>query len=400
MTDLETRLRDGLHSEVDHPDVDRFLTDVRRGVAWRRGRRASVGVALVVAAIVGGSVVLQQGDDTHTAPAPITHGPSPTESGTGRVLPKGAEVGAIDVSETLSGVFKLTTNEGCVACSSVWKRAASGSWDHLFDFQGRAAYGGRVDASFGPVEYLLMTANGRDGWAWGDRLWSTHDGGRSWSIISTGPGAHTPYGQSVATGAHTAWALRRSTGGASLWRTGLGSDDWQRVTGVPRLHDVVRFAGVLSDDRVVLQVSGEGGSGNAVVVGKPGIWQTAVLPFGVDQQVLATGDAVWTTRPITSRVFEVRRWRPAPVGTAAGVVWSNLGRVSGRGWLPLDDQRVLIGGPTPRVLDDQGLHPSGLDLGHDRMLDTSTMFDVTWLVTFGNHLYSSDGGGIGWVKVE
>jgi hypothetical protein len=379
MTDLETRLRDGLHSEVDHPDVDRFLTDVRRGVAWRRGRRASVGVAVLVAGLIGGSVLVQQGRDHRTAPAPITHGPSPTATTTGpsphRVCGR-----VVDLDTSGEGVLRLTWNLGCTACSSVWLRAPSGSWTHLADFEGKAAYGGHVTPRYGPVDSLVMAPNGRDGWADGRLLWATHDGGHTWSPVDGGPGTRTIFGRDVAVGTHVAWATRRGEGHVTLWRTDVGSDVWQRVDGVPRLHDFMRFSGVTHDDRVALQVSGEGGSGNALVVGSPGGWSQIPVPFGVDVNVRTDGTTFWASipEPRGLRMFRLEH------GT-----WRDLGRFVAQNWFPLDGQRVLLDRPTAAVFTDTGVVPSDLHPGA-RILGVSRATDGTfWLLTMRGRVYTS-----------
>jgi hypothetical protein len=371
MTDLETRLRDGLHGAVGEPDVDRLLTVVRRGAAWRRTRRASAGVALVVATVIGGSVALQSGQDHRTAPQPATHSPSPTSSTSGRVV--GLATGG-------SEVYRLTWNLGCSACSSVWLRDASGSWTHLYDFQGKAAYGGHVTPRYGPVDSLTMAANGRDGWADGRLLWSTHDGGRTWSVVQGGPGDRTIYGRDVAIGTHVAWAMRHRLSAGSLWRTTLGSDSWQRVDGVPRIRDVVRFAGVTDDDRVALQVSGEGGSGNALVVGAHGSWDQVPLPGGADVIVRTDGATFWASQP------EPRGLRMFRLQHGA---WSDLGRVSAQNWFPLDAERLLLDQPTAAIFTASGSTPTDLH-PRSRILAVSRTTDGTfWLLATHDRIYSS-----------
>ncbi|MDX6358282.1 MAG: Photosynthesis system assembly factor [Nocardioidaceae bacterium] len=373
MTDLETRIRDGLHDDLTQPDVDRFLTGVRRGVARRRGRRASAGVAALVAAVIGGSVLLQHGHDHRTPPQPITHGPSPTRAAD--------TTGRVDDLDTAGGeVYRLTSDLGCSACSSVWRRDPSGSWTHLYDFAGRAAYGGHPSRHYGPVDSLTMAPNGRDGWADGHLLWATHDGGNTWSVVEEGPGARTIYGRDVAVGTHVAWAMRHRLSGGTLWRTTLGSDSWQRVDGVPRIRDVVRFAGVTADDRVALQVSGEGGSGNALVVGTPGDWTQTSLPSSADVVVRTDGTTFWASQPEPRgiRMFRLE-----------GGHWADLGRFAASSWLPLDADRVLLDQPTAIVSFLGAPQPTDLPRGA-RILAVSRASDATfWLLATGRRVFSS-----------
>ncbi len=385
MTDLETRLRDGLHADVEQPDIDRFVHDVRRGVAWRRARRASAATALAVVALVGGSVLLQHGRDNRSAPEPITHGPT-SSSTTTPSDGAGLHPQVVDVSTAGSAVFRLTSNVGCTACSSVWLRDPTGAWTHLYDFSGSAAYGGRVDQGFGPVEHLAMAADGRDGWAWGRRLWATHDGGHTWSIVTEGPGVHTVYGYSLAVGTDVAWALRRTVAGGSLWRTTLGSDTWQQVTDTPRLHHVAGsgFVGVLDDDRVALQVSGEGGSGSALVVGTTGSWRQVPLPFGADVVVRTDGAGFWASLPEPQRRIRILHLRHGS--------WVDLGKVAARGWLPLDEHRLLIDRATLVVFDDSGTTATDLHRGGYLLRVSRTSDGTFWLITLGDHVFSSPDG--------
>jgi hypothetical protein len=377
MNDLETRLREGLNGEVAQPDFDRFLTGVRRGAAWRRGRRASAGVALVVVALVGGSVLLQDTRDDRTSPQPI--GPSPSVSTTGPA-PRAYQGRVVDLTTSGDSVFRLTWDLRCSACSSVWLRAASGTWTHLFDFEGQSAYGGRVTPRYGPVDSLVMAPNGRDGWASGRLLWSTHDGGRTWSRVDVGPGPRTVFGRDVVVGTHVAWALRRSEGHVSLWRTDVGSDAWQRVDGVPRLRDFTHFVGVTADDRVALQVSGEGGSDNAVVVGTPGSWTQSPLGFGVDASVRTDGATFWASIPEPQglRMFRLEH-----------AAWLDLGRFEAQNWFPLDGHRVLLDRPTAAVFTDHGIESTDLHPGA-RILGVSRATDGTfWLLTMSGRVYTS-----------
>lgn len=371
MTDLETRLRDGLHADVDQPDLDAFLTGVRRGAAWRRGRRASVGATVLVAALIGGAAFVQSGRDHRTAPQPSTPGPSPTAAASGRV---------VDLDTSGDRVYRLTSDAGCTACSGIWVRASDGSWTHLADIAGVTAYAGHVTPRYGPIDSLTMAPDGRDGWASGRTLWATHDGGQTWSIVRGGPGTRTDFGREVAVGTHVAWAVRRAEGSVTLWRAEVGSDSWRRVGGVPRLRDFVRFAGVLDDDRVGLQVSGEGGSGNALVVGGPGTWTQAALPSAVDVNVRTEGTTWWASipEPRGVRMFRLEHGS-----------WRDLGRVGARSWFPLDAQRVLLDQPSATIFTDQGTTHTDLHPGA-RILTVSRAADGTfWLLATGGQVYSS-----------
>jgi hypothetical protein len=258
MNDFEDRVRRALRSDVPGVDTEPLLAEVHRGATRRRRRRVAGTIAasvLVVAGAVG--VATQVGGDPGAVPDPLpaTKSPSPTAP----ALPDGAAHGVIDVSVVSADRwFRLTTNVGCVACSTVWRndQSAEGGWERLHDF-GEEAYAGKVDPTFGPVESLVMAEDGENGWAWGLRLYSTHDGGRTWSAVTTGPGRPTEFGHQVAitdtTG--TAWSLLRTDQGTELWRTSLGSDAWVRAD-APNMSGV---SGMLAlSDYVLLETSDEG----------------------------------------------------------------------------------------------------------------------------------------------
>jgi hypothetical protein len=389
MTDLETRLRDGLHGHLESPDVDRFLTGVRRGVAWRRGRRASAGVAALAAAVIGGSVLLQQRHDPRTVPQPITHGPSPTV--TTPPLPRDALSQVLDVDVSDAGVLRLTTNISCLGCSTVWRQTADGQWQHLFDFTGRAAYGGEVDPLFGPVSYLTMAADGQDGYAWGHRLWSTHDGGRSWKIVHGGPGAHTPRGHWTSIGPTSAWSVYD---GRILYRSDLGSDTWRFVNS-PEIGTII---GVLPDDRVVLLTYPGEGTQARLVYGAGTSWSSIPVPCGEG----GPGSDNPAPPPVVqgTTVFVVCGTKVETRTLDGTRAWKVIGRLTGTAVavLPLDDHRVLVQTRTATIYDTRGSHhrvnmplPRG-----EQLVRISVAGRAIWVVGIDGTVDSSADGGEHW----
>lgn len=129
---------------------------------------------------------------------------------------------------------------GCDACAALRTTFDGGrTWASLPALHlGLYWYGGAVsDVAFADV---------RDGYLFGPRLYSTHDGGRSWSRRSL-PVA------SLHTGAGYAYAL---TPTGALWRTPVGRDDWRRVLSV---HD--RNGVQLAVERRTVAVLGDGYTG-------------------------------------------------------------------------------------------------------------------------------------------
>ncbi|MFZ2015861.1 MAG: hypothetical protein WAV00_18760 [Nocardioides sp.] len=364
MTDLETRLRDGLGAEAAPVSADALLRDVRRGLARRRARRATGAVVLVTAAIVAGSIRLQHGRSAQ--PPQPAHSPSVTSTATTDAASSGR---ATDLVAAGASVYRLTSGGGCSACSSVWRRTDSG-WEHLHDFEVR-------------LDSLAMSADGRDGFAWGLALWATHDGGSTWTLVTAGPGRRTVFGRGIAVGDHDVWALRRSQGTSSSWRSALGSDTWQRVVDAPRLRDIVSLSPLVSGDQVAFQVSGEGGSGNALVVGRPGSWREVAIPFGTEVHVRTDGTTVWASNP------EPQGLR---LSRLSGGSWQDLGRVDARSWWPLDGQRVLLQRQRAAVFTDHGIQPTDLHPGAGIVALSRSGDGTYWLLTLsGLVLTSTDG---------
>ncbi len=240
MTDLETRLRAALHDHTDRRSVDDLLDGVRRDVARRRRARTVVVVAAAVAsvALVGGGVSWR-----HRTSSPVGH-------------PAGVAHRTMAISVDASGTaFKVIGNQGCTRpCSTLWKAGDAGTWSRLATVHD-ASRGARP---YGPILSLEMAPNGDDGWAWGSRLWSTHDGGVTWAAVTTLPGGTDPDRNDldVSAGPSFTWARMARHGAFQLWRTPTGRDAWTRVR-VPD-HADQTIAAVLPDSRVAIPIRSGG----------------------------------------------------------------------------------------------------------------------------------------------
>jgi hypothetical protein len=377
MTELETRLREGLQADPDAVDADHFLAGVRRGVGWRHARRATVGVAVAVAALIGGSVLLQAHRDVVPAPMPVTQTtPTTAQSSTATTTTTGRDGRVLDLAAGGDHVLQLTTHDGCRRCSVIRELTEAGDWQRSGVIPG----GSRA---LGTAQHLYLAPDGLDGWADGRLLWVTHDGGQTWQWVDRGPGLRPGAARLIGVGTQTAWAAVIDPQGVSLWRTDIGSDTWQRVTGVPRLADFTTFAGVTDDDRVAFVASGEAGSASTLVLGRPGDWTSVPMGFGVDALVRTDGTTFWTSIPEPQglRMFRLVDGQ-----------WQDLGRFVAQNWWPMDAQRVLLDRSPAGVFTDHGIQPTDLRAG-TRILALSHAPDGTfWALGTGGRVATSTDG--------
>jgi hypothetical protein len=85
-----------------------------------------------------------------------------------------------------------------------------------------------IDQPTGTTASQIRFGSAVDGWLFQGGLWSTHDGGLTWSKISM-PGAV----ERLEAASGTAWALvSADKGSQQLWTAPVGSDSWKRVSGV------------------------------------------------------------------------------------------------------------------------------------------------------------------------
>jgi len=397
MNDLEERVRRGLGTDVDTIGTEDLLASVHRGVRRRRSRRTAGAAVAAVALVVAGvaTAVRLGGDDGEPRPAPSPTSQTPTSDPTGDdpTLPPGASQGVIDVAVTTGEAWRLTTNVGCVGCSTVWLRDedAEGGWQRLHDFAGK-------DPMFGPVSYVDMAENGRDGFAWGNRLHATHDGGRTWSVVTDGPGRTTDRGHWTFLTSTHAWSkfISDTSDGEELWRSELGSDAWQRV----EVSGPVDDPRTIGDTVVMMTFAGEDTSSPVLRISRDGqTWSELALPCGGENQ----------SHLGRSEVFVLCA---APAGAtihrSAGLAgWeefgrSTLGQVTAG--VALSDERLLVMGDGQAVLfEPGGSRPVdlGLPAGQDFYTATADVAgDTAYLTTSDNRILASTDGGLTWSGLD
>jgi hypothetical protein len=413
MSDLEDRVRHALRTGVARVEPEQLLQDVHHGATRRRRRRtvamvatsaAAIMVAAGTATVVGGQLDTTPDRPPTTqvpSPAPTTADPSPSQPD----LPAGATRGVVDVSVVSADrVFRLTTNVGCVACSTVWQneQSAERGWERLHDF-GRDAYADKVRPRFGPVANLAMATNGEDGWAWGERLYSTHDGGHTWTQVTIGSGSEPSH--SVSLTREFAWSFFYSDElGPQLYRTPIGADDWSTVP----VADIAKVNTIETiGDRIVLEVFDKGPNPTLELSTDGTAWSKVDKPCGGETAVYSAQSTAFIACPSD----------PGPDNGATVYrltedlsSWEEFGHSEGTlgGILALADDRILFSyvGGRGLLITPSGSRPVDLGLRSGEEIGaSSTAGGVTVVTTFTDQpnqhrLLRSDDGGLTWHEVE
>jgi hypothetical protein len=123
---------------------------------------------------------------------------------------------------------------GAVSCTAIVSTTDSGA--HFTEIAAPHAATITVNSATRPV-FNLRFADSENGWAYGDALWTTADGGATWADTSLPAGSvkDLEAARNPGAAAGTAWAVIQPTtgGGYELWEapyaTGSGTGSWQQV---------------------------------------------------------------------------------------------------------------------------------------------------------------------------
>jgi hypothetical protein len=379
MTDLETRLREGLDSAPAWRSPDDLLDDVRRGARRRRTRRATglvAAAALVLAATGGGLAWHRREADTADRPRPF-------------------QPGMLQISVTASGqVFEVVADGGCtVSCSIVRTRLPEGGWRDLATFRSPGAR-----AFPGPVWKIAMAPNGRDGWVWGQHVYSTHDGGVTWAQVRHFPAAHdgAAYNDEILVGGDEAWAQVDIKGSRVLVHTPVGSDRWTSAS--PPSTVGVTAINALPDGRIVLDVEHDRGDQEAqhLLVGDGTSWIHEVVhyyrvPPLFHGTLSPTSDLAATTGNMGAAGYGRREGYSAiTVGMTRTTPSKPVGRV----------HELYVLGDRAAMVTPQGVHPVPLRLGADNHIaDYALLGNRVVFLTWGGRLFASTDNGRHWTQM-
>jgi hypothetical protein len=286
--EFERRLRDvfrsrGLGVPVSPDAIDRIHAGARRR-QQRRSAGAVVGAVAVIAVVAGAIRLNTGGGNSSNVASPLrTASPSALVSGTDipAILPGSASPGAVSsprVATSSAGVasppsspapsvaqaapttypsagsavpanfmpisvtavndktfWVLGTQQcGSFACTAIVNTTDAGA--HFTEIAAPHAATTIIDNRTRPV-YSLRFADSSNGWAYGDALWTTADGGATWADTSLPAGGviDLEAARNPGAAAGTAWAVVQpsSGGGYELWQapyaTGSGTGSWQQV---------------------------------------------------------------------------------------------------------------------------------------------------------------------------
>jgi hypothetical protein len=328
---LEDELRDVLTHERRALSTDLVdLEKVYAGAARRRRRRTAVvsaAGALVLAAVavpVGLSLAGRDRDPGSVAVAsqpPRSESTSPTPGASSPLTNVKGTAPAATAWSRFTTVDSVTaTSTRTIVVLGADPRCRGGQCLTLVQSSdGGASFTALVAPPGGSAARASVTSvrfgSAQDGWAFGDALYATHDGGFSWAPVTMG-GSVTR----LESASGRAWALVTDRHSATqLWTSPTSRDDWARVPAV----NVTAPADLTVQQKHVVVV---GAGSSPAYVGEDGAFEVAENPCaGSVQARLSATSSIWATcqTGTAGRLFfspDGRTWQPVvPQGQAGSL---------------------------------------------------------------------------------
>lgn len=414
MDPLERELRDLLTS--DRRDLPASLVPLDRvhaGASRRRRRRAAVASAatavavLAVAGTAAGAGFLRDdrapvADSTPTvsrsivpAPVPTSMAPDTTISAPSGPAWGGARVTSVTATSTNTfvvlgelGDTGACTPPNCVRLAETHDGGRTFSALPVPDDARGAVDERNTDSATG-----VRFSSAQDGWLFGSGLWSTHDGGHTWTRVTT-PGRVAR----LEAAAGTAWALVPTRDNAmTLWRSPVGRDDWTQMTEV----SVTGPADLAVQGNRVVIVGAQ--DADSWVGSTDGFAKHASPCAGALQTELSTVGAFWV-KCVTG---SLARLAVSPDGST----WSDVAIDSHSGAVPNSaalgartDGEALVGQgvdpPLARVSADGTLTPlTSLPTGQQASYVGFTTPSIGYAIV-GTDLWRTEDGGNRWRQLQ
>lgn len=379
MNRLEDALRETFGSDLDTRDGP-TAAGVRHAVRRRRTTRTVVGASAAVALVAVTAAALGLRDDGDRSPTPT---PRPTQT----ITDARAALSSALTVESADGALFATTDDPACDCS-ILLRHDGVAWTRLHAFP----------VPF--VDRVALTPDGRAGWAAADgKVWSTHDGGSTWADVPLDSRADGDLTDSYLVAASSSYAWLVNLADGSLWRSPVGSDDFQQFavpgeSGTSALDTRVQDIRVIGDSVVAdLAPTGEGNVTSAPkVADSEGIgWRELPRPCTGDTRLLASDDAAFVICPDVGKPeATIYRWR---TGDDEFTGFANESLPPGTEVAPLSADRVLALGDQDRVVTSQGAVAADLPRGPETFVwDTARLGDRTYLATTDGLFESTDDG--------
>jgi hypothetical protein len=316
-------------------------------------------------------------------------------------VPGDLPVGIASISVTGTGeIFKVLSNQGCTSpCSTVWKNDGS-SWEKLATLQGSPQ-----SPTDQVIRRIVMAPDGRNGWAWGESLYATLDGGATWSPITSGPW-NRPYGiEDLDVGRTQVWVTAQTMAtGRTLWHAPVGSDDWSQVH--PPLVTMPGAGKVAPQHWMINSVLPDGRVDLLLGPFPHGVYDTVGGEYGWIRQTVRCSPLppLLGGRVQAHRICGPLSYEAGRGGYSVPLKYSEVQVAvhAGTSSTPVGDADILYATDDRAVIaTHSGIIPSDLRLGKDwRVEESSDTGDHVAFFTGEGRIFLSNDSGRHWIQMK